>query len=70
MAGDATDPLNLASFRSDRLNIVIGIDVGTTCSAVSYAFLKPDQIPEVQTVTRYAMSLPFWTSRMIILQAN
>lgn len=34
------------------IGIVIGIDVGTTFSGVSYSILRPGEIPEVLSVTR------------------
>ncbi|KAH8117902.1 hypothetical protein DFH11DRAFT_1571301 [Phellopilus nigrolimitatus] len=33
--------------------IVIGIDVGTTFSGVSYAFMRPNEVPEIQTVVSF-----------------
>ncbi|KAI0750422.1 hypothetical protein C8Q74DRAFT_368077 [Fomes fomentarius] len=33
--------------------LVLGIDVGTTYSGVSYAILDPGEIPQIQWVTRY-----------------
>lgn len=32
--------------------LVLGIDVGTTYSGVSYAILDPGEIPQIQWVTR------------------
>ena len=37
-------------YRGNTLGLVIGIDVGTTFSSVSYAVLRPDEVPEVRTV--------------------
>lgn len=39
-------------FQGDRVSIVIGIDVGTTFSGVSYAILRPGEVPKIQPVTR------------------
>ncbi|KIL55715.1 hypothetical protein M378DRAFT_90448, partial [Amanita muscaria Koide BX008] len=37
--------------------LVIGIDVGTTLSGVSYALLEPGKVPRIQPVTRYILSM-------------
>ncbi|THH09037.1 hypothetical protein EW145_g2296 [Phellinidium pouzarii] len=37
-----------------RIGIVIGIDVGTTFSGVSYAILRPGEIPDVMPVTSFS----------------
>ncbi|KAM6502899.1 hypothetical protein JOM56_002876 [Amanita muscaria] len=34
--------------------LVIGIDVGTTVSGVSYALLEPGKVPRIQSVTRFS----------------
>ena len=36
--------------------LVLGIDIGTTFSGVSYTILDPGEVPKVQGVTRYASS--------------
>ncbi|KAH8117848.1 hypothetical protein DFH11DRAFT_1503478 [Phellopilus nigrolimitatus] len=41
-------------YKGSQLGIVIGIDVGTTFSGVSYAILRPGVAPEVQPVTRFS----------------
>lgn len=33
--------------------LAIALDVGTTFSGVSYAFLEPGQVPKILGVTRY-----------------
>ena len=33
--------------------LVLGIDVGTTYSGISYAILDPGEIPKIQGITRY-----------------
>ncbi|KAL0063217.1 hypothetical protein AAF712_009915 [Marasmius tenuissimus] len=33
--------------------LVLAIDIGTTFSGISYAFLKPKTVPEIQAVTRF-----------------
>ncbi len=33
--------------------LVLGIDVGTTYSGISYAILDPGEVPKIQGVTRY-----------------
>lgn len=45
--------INLQPHKGSSIDIIIGIDVGTTFSGVSYAFLRPGEVPEVQTVMRY-----------------
>ncbi|EJD00154.1 uncharacterized protein FOMMEDRAFT_159802 [Fomitiporia mediterranea MF3/22] len=45
--------LNLRPYQGSTMDLVIGIDVGTTFSGVSYAILKPNIIPEVQPVPRF-----------------
>ncbi|KAH8117904.1 hypothetical protein DFH11DRAFT_865015 [Phellopilus nigrolimitatus] len=42
------------SYKGSQLGIVIGIDVGTTFSGVSYAILRPGQVPDVLPVTRFS----------------
>ena len=37
---------------------MIGIDVGTTFSGVSYAILRPGRPPNIQAVTKYVLGLP------------
>ena len=32
--------------------LVLALDVGTTFSGVSYAFLEPNQVPKIHGVTR------------------
>ncbi|KAH8117896.1 hypothetical protein DFH11DRAFT_1503901 [Phellopilus nigrolimitatus] len=44
------------SYKGIQLGIVIGIDVGTTFSGVSYAILRPGQVPDVLPVTRFSGS--------------
>ncbi|KAH8117839.1 hypothetical protein DFH11DRAFT_1503934 [Phellopilus nigrolimitatus] len=41
-------------YNGSQIGIVIGIDVGTTFSGVSYAVLRPGEVPEVQPVTRFS----------------
>ncbi|KAI5122758.1 hypothetical protein M0805_009841 [Coniferiporia weirii] len=41
-------------YAGDRTGIIIGIDVGTTFSGVSYAFLRPGEIPELMTVAKFS----------------
>jgi hypothetical protein len=40
-------------YSGDERRLVLGIDVGTTYSGVSYAILDPGQIPEIKGVNRY-----------------
>lgn len=44
--------LRRAPYSGKTLGIVIGIDVGTTYSGVSYAILRPGEIPEIVPVTK------------------
>ncbi len=39
-------------FRGSKIELVVGIDFGTTFSGVSYAFLRPGEKLEIQSVTR------------------
>lgn len=39
--------------------LVLGIDVGTTYSGVSYAILDPGEAPKILGVTRYASCLHY-----------
>ncbi len=39
-------------FGGSKVELVVGIDVGTTFSGVSYAFLRPGEAPEIQSVTK------------------
>ncbi|KLO12785.1 hypothetical protein SCHPADRAFT_940958 [Schizopora paradoxa] len=34
--------------------LIVGIDFGTTFSGVSYAFLHPGEVPEIQSVTKFS----------------
>ncbi|KZT00295.1 uncharacterized protein LAESUDRAFT_764717 [Laetiporus sulphureus 93-53] len=43
----------LQPFRGFQRKLVLAFDVGTTFSGVSYAVLDPDEIPEIQNVTRF-----------------
>ncbi|KAH8117833.1 hypothetical protein DFH11DRAFT_1740928 [Phellopilus nigrolimitatus] len=45
--------LNLRPYNGLQKGIVIGIDVGTTFSGVSYAFLRPNEVPKVQSVMSF-----------------
>ena len=46
--------LNPKPYDGETLQLVVGIDVGTTYSGVSYAILRPGEVPTVQAVTRYS----------------
>ncbi|KAH8117852.1 hypothetical protein DFH11DRAFT_862716 [Phellopilus nigrolimitatus] len=46
-------PLRRQPYGGSQLGIVIGIDVGTTFSGVSYAILRPGEVPNVLSVTRF-----------------
>ena len=48
----AVSPLRRQPYQGNRLELVIGIDVGTTFSGVSYAILRPGVVPDVRPVTR------------------
>ena len=39
-------------FSGSQDGLIVGIDFGTTFSGVSYAFLHPGEIPEIQAVTK------------------
>ena len=51
--GQVFRPLSKKKYDGKSTGFVIGIDVGTTFSGVSYAVLRPGEIAEVQTVTKY-----------------
>ncbi|GJE91452.1 heat shock 70 kDa protein 12A [Phanerochaete sordida] len=40
-------------YKGTSRSLVLGIDIGTTFSGVSYAFLDPGEIPKIQIVTRF-----------------
>src|SRR5258708_26003007 len=40
-------------------SLVIGIDVGTTLSGVSYAVLEPGKVPRINPVVRYVLPVIF-----------
>ncbi|PIL34593.1 hypothetical protein GSI_03372 [Ganoderma sinense ZZ0214-1] len=41
------------AYRGLVRKLVVGIDVGTTFSGVSYAILDPGEVPSIHTITRY-----------------
>ena len=41
-----------------KTGLVLGIDVGTTYTGVSYAFLEPGKSPEIKTVYGYGIASP------------
>ncbi|PVF96863.1 hypothetical protein CPB86DRAFT_476127 [Serendipita vermifera] len=48
----------MTTYRSDKRhtgieNIVVGFDIGTTHSAVSFAYLYPGEYPEVRSVIKW-----------------
>lgn len=47
----SVSPLRRQPYQGNRIDLVIGIDVGTTFSGVSYAILRPGEVPEVKPVT-------------------
>ncbi|KAI0668096.1 hypothetical protein C8Q78DRAFT_1081498 [Trametes maxima] len=44
---------HLQPYRGSKPKLVIAMDIGTTYSGVSYAFLEPGVAPEIHDVTRY-----------------
>ncbi|KAL5485836.1 hypothetical protein ACEPAI_6878 [Sanghuangporus weigelae] len=46
--------LRTKRYTGNKTSIVIGIDVGTTFSGVSYSILRPNVVPEVQQVTKFS----------------
>ncbi|KLO12778.1 hypothetical protein SCHPADRAFT_940952 [Schizopora paradoxa] len=44
----------LAKYTGSQLELVIAIDIGTTFSGVSYAFLRPDEVPEIASVMEFS----------------
>jgi hypothetical protein len=40
-------------YRGTTRGLVIALDVGTTFSGVSYAFLEPGEVPKIHGVTRF-----------------
>ena len=51
-ASSSTRLLRRAPYDGKTLGIVIGIDVGTTYSGVSYAILRPGEIPDIVSVPK------------------
>ncbi|ESK95831.1 hypothetical protein Moror_12443 [Moniliophthora roreri MCA 2997] len=45
--------LGRSPYQGTRRKVVIGLDVGTTNSGISYCVLEPGVVPEVKSVTRY-----------------
>ncbi|KAL5485834.1 hypothetical protein ACEPAI_6876 [Sanghuangporus weigelae] len=45
--------LNPQPYKGHHKELIIGIDVGTTFSGVCYAFLRPGEIPQIHSVTRF-----------------
>ncbi len=48
-------PLSLIAgkeYEGLQIELVVGIDVGTTFSGVSYAFLLPGEVPDILSVTK------------------
>ncbi|KAL5526738.1 hypothetical protein ACEPAF_8463 [Sanghuangporus sanghuang] len=45
--------LNPQPHNGPHNELIIGIDVGTTFSGVCYAFLRPGEIPQIHSVTRF-----------------
>ncbi len=41
-------------YRGFVRKLVVGIDVGTTFSGVSYAILDPGEVPSIHSITRCA----------------
>ncbi|KAG5718628.1 hypothetical protein E4T56_gene16512 [Termitomyces sp. T112] len=37
-----------------KRKLLIGLDIGTTCSGASYSVLEPGRVPEIKPVTRFA----------------
>ncbi|KAL5485841.1 hypothetical protein ACEPAI_6883 [Sanghuangporus weigelae] len=54
MSSNYIEPLHKQRYSGSKVAIVIGIDVGTTFSGVSYAVLRPGQVPRIQPVTRFS----------------
>lgn len=48
----ASSRLRREPYSGSATGIVIGIDVGTTFSGVSYAILRPGEVPEVVSITQ------------------
>lgn len=44
-------PLRRQPYKGGCLNLIIAIDVGTTFSGVSYAILRPGEVPDIRPVT-------------------
>lgn len=53
MASTKIPLLRPEPYNGTSLAIVIGIDVGVTFSGVSYSILRPGEIPEILSVTRF-----------------
>ena len=44
---------NLQPYAGEAPQLIIGIDVGTTHSGVSYSILRPGETPKIHAVTGY-----------------
>ncbi|KIL55673.1 hypothetical protein M378DRAFT_173431 [Amanita muscaria Koide BX008] len=53
-------------YTGTETSLVIGIDVGTTLSGVSYAVLEPGKVPEIRPVVRYVLLVNFLIMMVII----
>jgi hypothetical protein len=42
----------LGRYTGSSRKLVVALDIGTTFSGAAYAFLDPDQVPQVEPVTR------------------
>ncbi|TDL25780.1 hypothetical protein BD410DRAFT_813480 [Rickenella mellea] len=49
----SSSTINRRPYSGTRTSLVIAIDVGTTFSGVSYAVLRPGEVPFIQGVTRF-----------------
>ena len=39
-------------YTGDAKKLVLGLDIGTTYSGISYAVLEPEEVPEIKGVNR------------------
>lgn len=44
--------ITLSPYKGSKRQLVLGIDVGTTFSGMSYAVLVPGQVPKIDTIRR------------------
>ena len=45
-------PMSRTPYRGTSRKLVLAFDIGTTYSGAAYAFLDPDEVPQIVTVTK------------------